>query len=100
MLAKPSYLSLALLVVAGTTATAQTLQVLPHCDADSACVEMTLDVVRPAALTVVRPQDADGHTTFELSVHGVLAGGSEAEYRLRVPAYTAGLSCSHFGQAT
>lgn len=70
-----------------------------RCDTETACVPMTLDVSSSDPLRVVQVQDSVGFTTFELRLHGRLAGRAEADHLVRVRGYTDGIECSAFGQA-
>jgi len=69
------------------------------CDSQPACVPMSLDVSSASLIRALKPQDSVGFTTFELRVHGSLAGLAQADHVIRVRGYTDGIECSAFGQA-
>lgn len=65
------------------------------------CVQMTLDTsVLDSILLSREEEEGDGWSVFRLSVPGRLNGSGEAEILLNLPAFTGGMECSAFGQAS
>ena len=78
------------------------LAVLSECPAHyPACVEMTIDSRDLAAiLDTVKPVERDGYSSFRVRVSGRLGNGLSGNTLLSLTAYTGGLECSAFGQAS